>query len=113
MAQPIESVTLDQNPIVISEWRVDGNGVMAAGTYLKGSVLGKDVNGNYELTATAANAEAILLIDITVPVGLTQNAPINIGGEVAEQSLVLGGTLTINDVKDVLRDKNIYIKTRG
>jgi len=108
----VNSETTDPNGIVLSDWRVDGNGVLATGTYTKGAVLGKDVNGNYELTATAASAEAILLDDVTVTAA-TANAPILMGGVVAEQDLNFGGTLTVADVADVLRDKNIYIKKRG
>ncbi|MDM5272085.1 hypothetical protein PGH07_07825 [Sulfurovum sp. zt1-1] len=113
MAQPAYENTYDPNGVVLSEWRVDGERVLVEGTYTKGSVLGAAVGGNYELTATAAEAESILLADITVPTGETRKAPVVEGGEVAEDALVLGGTLTIADVKDVLRDKNIYIKKRG
>ena len=108
----VNSETTNPNGIVLSEWRVDGNGVLVTGTYTKGAVLGKDVNGNFELTATAASAEAILLEDVTVTAA-TANAPILMGGEVAEQDLNYGGTLTADDVRDVLRDKNIYMKMRG
>jgi len=113
MGQPVKKESYDGNSIVLSEWGVDGNGVLAPGTYVKGSVLGKDGSGDYELTATAAKAEAILLDDVTVDAGKTKNAPILMGGTVAEQDLVFGGTLTADDVRDVLRDKNIYLKMRG
>lgn len=113
MGQPVSEESYDGNSIVLSEWRVDGNGVLAEGTYTKGSVLGKNVGGNFELTTDAAKAEAILLADVTVATGETSNAPIVMGGEVAEQDLVYGGALTVDDVRDVLRDKNIYIKKRG
>lgn len=112
MAQPINEESYDGNSMVLSEWRVDGNGVLITGTYTKGAVLGKDVNGDFELTTTAANAEAILLED-TVITAATANAPILMGGEVAEQDLSYGGALTADDVRDVLRDKNIYMKKRG
>lgn len=108
----VNSETTDSNGIVLSEWRVDGNGVLVTGTYTRGAVLGKDVNGNFELTATASKAEAILLED-TVIAAATANAPILMGGEVAEQGLNYGGILTADDVRDVLRDKNIYLKMRG
>ena len=105
--------TYDPNPIRLSEWGVDGNGVLAEGTYVAGSVLGKNAAGDYELTTDAAKVEAILLKDTTVPTGETRNAPILEGGEVAEDALVFGAGLTVALTKDTLRDKNIYIKQRG
>ncbi len=98
------------NPIVISEWRQDSNGVLASGTaYVKGSVLGKNIDGNYELTTDAAKADAILLDDVDATSSVS-NAPILIGGTVDTEQLVFGGTLTASDVTDTLRDKNIYLK---
>ncbi len=108
----VNTETTNPNGIVLSEWRVDGNGVLVTGTYLKGAVLGKNLDGNYELTANATKAEAILLAD-TVVTTTTANAPIVMGGEVAEEDLSYGGTLTADDVRDALRDKNIYLKKRG
>lgn len=113
MGQPVQTDTYDGNGIVLSDWRVDGNGVLVEGTHERGEVLGKDANGNFEKTADATKAEAILLADVTVAAGTTANAPILMGGVVAEQDLKLGGTLTLDDVRETLRDKNIYLKARG
>ena len=113
MGQPVQTDTYDGNSIVLSDWRVDGNGVLAEGEHTRGEVLGKNADGNFELTDDATKAEAILLDDVTVPSGATANAPILMGGVVAEQDLKLGGTLTLDDVRDTLRDKNIYLKARG
>lgn len=114
MAQPIQETTYDPNSVVLSEWRVDGKGTLAEGTYVAGSVLGLNVAGTaLELTADAAKVDLILLEDTTVEAGTTKIVPVLEGGEVAEQDLVLGGTLTIADVRANLRDKNIYIKKRG
>ncbi len=112
MAQPVNTESYDGNSIVLSEWKVDGNGVLATGIYTKGAVLGKNLAGNYELTTDATKAEAILLED-TVVTAATANAPIVMGGEVAEEDLNYGGALTADDVRDSLRDKNIYLKKRG
>jgi hypothetical protein len=111
MGQPIQTVEQEGlNPLVISEWRVDGNGVVAGGVaYVKGSVLGKNVDGNFELTADATKAEAILLDDVDATTGVS-NAPILTGGAVDQEQLVLGGDLTLADVEDALRNKNIYLK---
>jgi hypothetical protein len=98
---------------VISDWRVDGNGVLAEGEYKRGSVLGKNGDGNYELTEDAAKAEAVLLDDVTVEAGAVKNAPIVMGGVVAEQDLVFGGSLSVEDVRESLLAKNIYVKKRG
>ncbi len=111
--QPITKYETEPNASVLSDWCVDGNGVLAEGEHEKGSVLGKDANGNFELTTDATKAEAILLEDTTVGVGKTRNAPILTGGVFAEQDIKLGGALTLDDVRDVLRDKNLYIKKRG
>ena len=111
--QPVYKNEIDSNASVLSDWRVDGNGVLAEGEYEKGSVLGKDANGNFELTTDATKAEAFLLEDTVVAVGKTRNAPILTGGVFAEQDIKLGGALTLDDVRDVLRDKNLYIKKRG
>lgn len=113
MAQPIESTEYDPNGVRLSMWGVDGNGVLAEGEYKKGSVLGKNGDGNFELTEDATKAEAILLEDTVVPAGKTQDAPIVEGGEVAEDALVFGGALTVDDVREPLRKLNIYIKKRG
>ncbi len=112
MAQPVNTESYDGNSIVLSEWKVDGNGVLVTGTYTKGAVLGKNRGGNFELTADATKAEAILLAD-TVVTDATANAPIVMGGEVAEEDLNYGGVLTADDVRDSLRVKNIYLKKRG
>lgn len=111
--QPIETYETDNNASVLSDWRVDGNGVLAEGEYENGSVLGKDANGNFELAIDATKAEAILLEATTVAVGQVRNAPILTGGIFAEQDIKLGGVLTVDDVRDVLRYKNLYIKMRG
>ena len=113
MGQPVITEEFDGNSIVLSEWRVDGNGVLAEGTYLAGSVLGKDASGDLELTTDADKAEAILLDDVTVPTGETANGPILMGGVVAEEDLVLGAGLTLDMLREPLRDKNIYLKNRG
>ncbi len=110
MANP-EITTVDgNNPLVVSEWRVDSNGVLASGSvYLKGSVLGKNTDGNFELTTNATTVEAILLDDVDATSGV-KNAPILIGGAVDGTQIVLGEALTIADVEANLRDKNIYLK---
>lgn len=110
MANPKVSTVGGGNPLVVSEWKVDGNGVLASGSaYVKGSVLGKNTDGNFELTTDATKAEAILLDDVDATAGL-KNAPILIGGAVDKEQLVLGGSLTLTDVEANLRDKNIYLK---
>ena len=110
MANPKTTTVDGANPLVVSEWRVDGNGVLASGSaYVKGSVLGKNDDGNFEVTTDATKVEAILLDDVDATAGL-KNAPILIGGAVDKEQLTLGGTLTLADIEAPLRDKNIYLK---
>jgi len=111
--QPVYKTTVENNASVLSDWRVDGTGVLAEGEYESGSVLGKDANGNLELTTDATKVEAILLEDTIVAAGETKNAPVLQGGIFAEQDIKLGGSLTVDDVRDELRNKNLYIKKRG
>ena len=114
MAQPIYTEETNPNGIRLSDWGVDGNGILAisANTYKAGSVLGKNADGDFELTTDATKAEAVLLGDVDAS-SEKKNAPILLGGVVDEDMLVFGGTLTADDARDALRDKNIYLKKRG
>ena len=113
MAQPIYTETQETNALVLSDWRVDGNGILASGVkYAAGSVLGKDANADYELTTDATKVEAILLDDVDATSD-KRNGPILLAGEVDEGMLVFGSSLTADAVRDALRDKNIYLKTRS
>ena len=111
MKQPIHEDELDLNNIELSSCRADKSGIIKTGENLTaGTVLEKD-GDKYIKVATAANADAILLED-TNATDADTTAPLLIGGTVDEDMLTLGGALTVDDVRDVLRDKNIYLKKR-
>ncbi len=111
MSQPIkEVVEKNKNPLVLSEWRVDNSAVLASGeSYLKGSVLSKDTNGNLELATDASKVEAVLLDDVDASKS-NKNAPILVGGAVDKTRLVLGSDLSLATIEASLRNKNIYLK---
>jgi len=112
MKQPIHEESLDQNNIELSSCRADKSGVIKTGANLKaGAVLEKD-GDKYIAVATAANADAVLLED-TDATTADATAPILIGGTVDEDMLTFGVGVTADDVREVLRDKNIYLKKRG
>ena len=114
MAQPVYTETTQVDNIVLSDWRVDNGEILATSetVYKAGSVLGKNAAGKLELTTDATKVEAILLGNVDATVADTQG-PILIGGAVDEDMLHFGGALTADDVREVLRDKNIYLKKRG
>ncbi len=123
MSQPIYKEEYESNPIVLGDWRADGNGVLLAGTkYLRGSVLGKitiDGVNKGKLTISTNTVSdgsefpyAILLDDVDAT--LTDlNGPILLGGKVDKNLLVLGDGHTLESIETQLRDKNIYLATKG
>jgi len=115
MAQPISEETLDQNNLELSSARQDKSGTIKTGEKLvAGTVLKKDGDKYVQLADVATDADAILLADIDATAE-DKIAPILIGGTVDEEMLTFdtGATLTADDVREVLRDKNIYLKKRG
>lgn len=123
MGQPVYTEKIESNPIVLSDWRADGNGVLVAGTnYTEGMVLGKVTSagadlGKYKLSASASTdgsqvPSAILLDDVDAT-DSALNAPILLGGKVDKNLLILGAGHTLDSIETGLRDMNIYFGTKG
>lgn len=82
---------------------------------VRGSVLGKvTASGKYILCDTAAadgseNPSMILLQDVDASTADADGLAAK-SGEFNENAVTLGGATTAADVKDALRDLNIYLK---
>lgn len=119
MGQPVNTEEYEVDAIVLSDWRVDDNGVLASGTnYSKGTVLGKiTASGKYTTSLAASNdgsevPSAILLDDIDASAS-DLNAPVLLGGKVDENLLTFGTGHDADGTRAVLRDNNIYLATKG
>lgn len=121
--QPLQTEEFNPNPIVLSDWRADDNGVLVAGTnYIAGMVLGRVTSagadkGKYKLSVAALNdgseePYAILLDDVDAT-DSDLNGPILLGGKVDKNLLILGIGHTLDSIEVGLRDKNIYFTTKG
>lgn len=119
MPQPVYTEEHEVNPIVLSGWRVDGSDVLLAGTnYEKGTVLGK-ITTTGKLTTSLSdstdgseNPYAILLDDVDATES-DLNGPVLLGGKVDKNLLILGTGHTLDSIESGLRDKNIYLVTKG
>lgn len=123
MAQPVYTEEVESNPIILSDWRADDNGVLVAGTnYKKGMVLGKITSEGsnkgkltLSLSASTDGSEepyAILLDDVDAT-DSDLNGPILLGGKVDKNLLILGTGHTLDSIEVGLRDKNIYFGMKG
>ncbi len=119
MKQPVYTESLNHDALVLSDWRVDENGVLLTGTnYAKGTVLGKITSsGKYTISLTAAAdgsqvPSAILLEDVDAT-DSDLNGPILLGGKVDKDLLVFGASHTADSTESGLRDQNIYLATKG
>lgn len=123
MGQPIYTEEFKSNPIVLSDWRADSNGVLVAGTnYKEGMVLGKITSEGsnkgkltLSLKASTDGSEepyAILLDDVDAT-DSDLNGPILLGGKVDKNLLILGTGHTLDSIEVGLRDKNIYFGIKG
>lgn len=121
--QPLQTEEFNPNPIVLSDWRADDNGILVAGAiYIAGMVLGKVTSagadkGKYKhsLSASTDGSEepyAILLDDVDAT-DSDLNGPILLGGKVDKNLLILGTGHTLDSIEVGLRDKNIYFTTKG
>lgn len=119
MGQPIYKEEVETNPIVLGSWREDGTGILLAGVlYEKGTVLGKvTTDGKLTISKSASSdgsqiPHSILLEDVDATESDT-NGPILLGGKVDKNLLVLGDGHTLDAIEAELRDKNIYLATKG
>ena len=121
--QPLQTEEFNPNPLVLSDWRADDNGILVAGTiYTKGMVLGKVTSagadkGKYKHSLSAATdgsqvPSAILLDDVNATAS-DLNGPILLGGKVDKNLLILGAGHTLDSIETGLRDMNIYFGTKG
>lgn len=121
--QPLQTEEYNPDPIVLSDWRADDNGILVAGTiYIKGMVLGKVTSagadkGKYKHSLSAATdgsqvPSAILLDDVDATAS-DLNGPILLGGKVDKNLLILGAGHTLDSIETGLRDMNIYFGTKG
>ena len=121
--QPVYTEEIESNPIVLSDWRADDNGVLVAGTnYVEGMVLGRVTSagadkGKYKHSLSAATdgsqvPSAILLDDVDATAS-NSNGPILLGGKVDKNLLILGAGHTLDSIETGLRDMNIYFGTKG
>lgn len=119
MNQPVYTEETGSNPLVLSEWRADGSGVLLAGLkYSKNTVLGKiTASGKLTISTSTANdgsqvPYAILLDDVDATAS-DLNGPILLGAKVDKNVLVLGDGHTHDSIESGLREKNIYLATKG
>lgn len=119
MGQPVYTEEFESNPIVLSDWRADGNGVLVSGTnYKAGMVLGRVTTTGkltVSLSASTDGSEvpyAILLDDVDTT-NSDLNGPILLGGKVDKNLLILGTGHTLDSIEVGLRDKNIYFGIKG
>ncbi|MDY0193450.1 MAG: head decoration protein [Aliarcobacter butzleri] len=123
MGQPVYTEEVESNPLVLSDWRADDNGILVAGTnYKKGMVLGKITNegpnkGKYKhsLSTSSDGSEkpyAILLDDVDAT-DSDLNGPILLGGKVDKNLLILGTGHTLDSIEVELRSENIYFGIKG
>lgn len=123
MGQPVYTEQVESNPLVLSDWRADDNGILVAGTkYKEGMVLGKITSegpnkGKYKhsLSASSDGSEkpyAILLDDVDAT-DSDLNGPILLGGKVDKNLLILGTGHTLDSIEVELRGKNIYFGIKG
>ncbi len=117
--QPAYTEEIESNPIVLSDWRADENGVLVAGTnYKAGMVLGRvTATGKLTLSLSASTdgseePYAILLGDVDAT-DSDLNGPILLGGKVDKNLLILGTGHTLASIEAGLRDKNIYLGMKG
>lgn len=117
--QPLQTEEFNPNPIVLSDWRADDNGVLVAGTnYIAGMVLGRvTLTGKLSFSQSASTdgseePYAILLDDVDAT-DSDLNGPILLGGKVDKNLLILGTGHTLDSIEVGLRDKNIYFTTKG
>ena len=114
MKQPIHTSELDENNIELSSARQDRSGAIKMGENLKkGTIL--EIDGDeYKRVTDKTKANAVLLED-TDATTVASTAPLLIGGTVDEDMLIFdtANSITADDVREVLRDKNIYLKKRS
>lgn len=119
MGQPIYTEEFKSNPIVLSDWRADSNGVLLAGVkYIAGMVLGRVTSTGKLTISQSASSDgsekpyAILLDDVDAT-DSDLNGPILLGGKVDKNLLILGTGHTLDSIEVGLRDKNIYFGIKG
>lgn len=84
------------------------------GTLLKGSVLGKNAEGNFALADSKATepilGSVVLTDDLVTDEAATTNAQVYISGPFNRNALIFGGTDTVADHEANLKINGIYLK---
>lgn len=86
----------------------------AVGALVRGTVLAQHTDETWAIVHeggdhTAAKAKGILAKDAD-PSGGDVAAIIYVSGEFNEDRVTLGGTVTLDDVREVLKDHNVYLR---
>ena len=105
--------------IIVGELFITDSGIIEAGTYTAGAVLGKVTdtgklklsakkNGDNDVTDGSQHPYAILLEDVKT--NNDKNVPILIFGEVDESKLSFGNGWDLASIKDELKKIGIFAK---
>jgi len=106
--------------IIVGELFITDSGIIEAGTYIAGAVLGKVTdtgvlklsakkdNAGNDITDGSQNPYAILLENVTT--NTNRNVPILVFGEVDESKLSFGKGWDLASIKDELKKIGIFAK---